>query len=124
MIWSKFKIRNLHNVLPSKNRLKKKNDFARILRQGKFYQDIFLSLRETKNDLSQTRVGFIVSKKVSKKATIRNKVKRRLREAVRDELNKLKLGKDIVFFTKKGIEDKNFWEIKEVVGKLLKRLGK
>jgi ribonuclease P protein component len=108
-------------MLPSKNRLKKKKDFANVLMRGKFFNDIFLSLKEIKNGLEQARIGFVVSKKVSKKAVIRNRVKRLLREAIRDDLNKIKSCSDIVFFTKKGIEKKNFWEIKEVVEKLLKK---
>ncbi|MBU2578838.1 ribonuclease P protein component [Patescibacteria group bacterium] len=108
-------------MLPKKNRLKKNKDFTKVIRQGKFSHSFFLSLKEAKNDLAQTRVGFVVSKKISKKATVRNKIKRWLREAVRANLDKIRSGKDIIFFTKKGIEEKKFWEIKQAVEKLLKK---
>ena len=65
----------------------------------------------------------MVSKKISKKAVIRNKVKRRLREAVRIILPRIKPCYDIIFFTRPGIEQKDFSEIKEAVSNLLSKAG-
>ena len=72
-----------------------------------------------KNDAWLKRFGFVVSKKISKNATIRNRVKRRLSEAVRAEIKNIKTGTDLVIITLPGIEKKGFPEIKEAVNSAL-----
>ena len=51
------------------------------------------------NGLSCNRFGFVVSKKVDKRAVVRNRIKRVLRESVRDFLENSN-GKDVLFLTK------------------------
>lgn len=69
-------------MLPRNNRLTKEADFNRLKKgkkiNGKFVRIFYLPSHE-----SETRVGIIVSKVVSKNASQRNKVKRAIREAVR-----------------------------------------
>ena len=108
-------------MLPEEYRLKKKKDFQKVIQKGKKTGEGFLILRSLKNKLKGTRIGFVVSQKVAKRASLRNKIKRRLREAIRPNLGKIKSGYDLIFFTKKGIEEKDFWQIKEAVIKLLQR---
>jgi ribonuclease P protein component len=78
-------------------------------------------LKFVDNNLNQTRFGFIVSQKVSKKATVRNKVKRRFRQLIRKKLKQFKKGVDIIFIAIPGIEKKDFQAIEEIMEKLLKR---
>jgi ribonuclease P protein component len=108
-------------MLPKKHRLKKKKDFEKVIKKGKGARGDFLNLKFLTNNLKVVRVGFVVGQKISKKATVRNRVKRRLREVMRINLKKIKPGYDLIFFTRKGIEEKNFWEIKEIVEQLLKK---
>jgi len=108
-------------VLPKKNRLKKKKDFEEIIKKGSFFPGSSLSLKVLRTDLGELRIGFVVSQKISKSAVVRNRIKRRLREAVRSNLAQMKKGYDIIFFSKKGVEEKDFWEIKEEIEKLLKK---
>lgn len=108
-------------MLPKKNRLKKKKDFERIFKKGKGLNGDFLFLKIAKNNLKESRFGFVVSKKVSKKAVVRNKVKRRLREAVKLKLPGVKAGIDGVLITRPGIESKTFAELKETVSELFKK---
>ncbi len=77
------------------------------------------------NGKGVSRFGFIVSKKISKKAVVRNKVKRRLRESVRLKLKNgsIKNGFDAIILTRPPIVDKSFVEIDEVVSKLLGKAG-
>ena len=105
-------------MLAKEHRLKKKKDFERVFKKGKLLAKDFLILRVAKNNLKITRVGLVVSQKVSKKAVLRNKVKRKIREAVRNNIKKINLGYDLIFFTKKGIERKSFLEIKKTVESL------
>jgi ribonuclease P protein component len=108
-------------MLPLKNRLKKKRDFETIFKKGQGFREGFLALKFIDNNSGQTRFGFIVSQKISKRAIVRNKVKRRFRQSVRKRLGEIKKGIDIVFIAIPGIEKKDFKEIEEVVEKLLKR---
>lgn len=109
-------------MLDKKNCLKKKKDFQKVIKEGKKIEKEFLVLKFFKNSFEDvTRIGFIVSQRVSKKAFLRNKIKRRLRETVKDNLGSLKLGYDIIFFTKKAIKEKDFLEIGKVVKQMLKQ---
>lgn len=109
-------------MLSKKNCLKKKKDFQKVIKEGKKIEKEFLVLKFSKNSLGDiTRIGFVVSQKVSKKAFLRNKIKRRLREIVRDNLSNLKSGYDLIFFTKKAIKEKDFLEIEKIVKQILKQ---
>lgn len=108
-------------MLPKENRLKKQRDFDRVAIENQQIPGSFLILKFSGNDTGITRVGFVVSKKVSKKAVLRNKAKRRLREAVTAELARLKPGFDLVFFTRKEIKEKEFSDIQQAVKQLLEK---
>jgi len=119
-------------MLPKVNRLKKKQDIERVFKKGEGSKEDFLVLKIAKNRLSQTRFAFIISRKVSKKAVIRNKIRRQLSEAVGTRLKKLKKerhpptthqGMDVVLIALPGLEKKDFWEMDEVVDKLFKKAG-
>lgn len=103
-------------MLPKENRLKEK-DVKRVLKDGQAFKEDFLILRIVKNNLNKTRFGFIVSKKLSKKATMRNKIRRRLSNLVKVKMKKLKKGVDGIFIAVPGLETKDFWEIEEAMNK-------
>lgn len=106
-------------MLPSKNRLTKKKDFERILGKGKGVQTDFLFMKWVFNDLKSSRFGFIVSKKVSKKAPVRNKIKRKLREIIKSRLLKIKKKVDCIFIVRSGLERKDFHKLEEIVDRVL-----
>ena len=108
-------------MLSKDSRLKKKKDFEHVFKKGKGFKEGFLFVKLVRNNLKITRFGFVVGYKVSKKAVLRNKVKRRLREAVKAELLKIKKGLDVVLVADKGLEPKNLKEIKMVVTNLFKK---
>ena len=108
-------------MLPKKNRLKKKKDFEKVFKSGKGFRDDSLILKVVKNNSGQIRFGFIVSQKISKKATIRNKIKRRISEAIRIRMERFKKGLDGILITLPGIEAKDYWEIDKTVEKLFKK---
>jgi len=108
-------------MLAKFNRLRKKKEFETVLRKGKGFKEDFLVLKAMKNNLSQTRVGLIVGVKVSKKATLRNKIKRRLKALIVTKISEIEKGVDIILIAKPGLEHKDFWEIAEILNTLLKR---
>jgi ribonuclease P protein component len=110
-------------MLPKENRLRKKNDFENVLRRGGGLKQDFLVLKLKENKLKDTRFGFIVSQKVSKKAVIRNRVKRRLREIIKLKMEEIKKGIDVVLIALPGAEKKDFSETKKEMEDLLKKSG-
>ena len=64
-----------------------------------------------RRDNYPNRFAFVVSSKIEKKAVRRNRLKRRLREAVRRLLPSLKLGHDIIIFAKKELAGKEYQQI-------------
>ena len=79
-------------------------------------------LKIVQNNLEENRFGFIVSQKVSKKAVLRNKIKRRLRDIVRQNIAKIRKGIDAALIALPGLEKKNFSETKETLNTLLKNI--
>lgn len=98
-------------MLPRLNRLTKKKDFEETYQQGKAVGGNFLLIKTKPNQEKQTRIGIVVSKKVAKKATERNKLKRRIREIVRKKNTKDKLGGDIVIIAKKPSAKASYREL-------------
>ena len=108
-------------MLPKINRIRKKKDFEKIFKNSKSFKNNVLIYRIAKNDLGINRFAFIVSKKVSKMATIRNKVRRRLSEIIRSEMKEvatsvqMKTGTDLILIALPSIETKDFPKLKEIV---------
>ena len=108
-------------MLPKQNRLCKKKDFEKVFKKGKGFKEDFLILKIVPNNLKTNRFGFLVSLKISKKATMRNKIKRRLREQVQLKLPEMKKGIDGVLIASPGLETKDFWEMEQTINKLFKK---
>jgi ribonuclease P protein component len=92
--------------LPSNHRLKGWQDFRQVYRQGKRYQSHHLIIRVLAGEADQaipTRFGISVSKKVSKKAVIRNRIKRQLKGVIRGLLPKITSGWQIIIMVKPEI---------------------
>ena len=71
-------------MLASKYRLKKKINFARIEIDGKMVQSKSFGLGiYDRKDNEPSRFGFIISTKISKKAVIRNRIKRIIADVIR-----------------------------------------
>jgi ribonuclease P protein component len=95
-------------MLASKNRLKKKINFVRIEIDGVMYQSrsfgmgVYDRSKDFEGDDNNTdsHFGFIISTKISKKAVVRNRIKRIIAEVTRARLNEIKRGLDVVFLIK------------------------
>ena len=83
-------------MLAKKYRLAKTKDIEAVAKRGqKIFSPYFL-IKIFKNDLPHSRITVIVSKKVSNKATIRNRLKRIITEQLRLNFNQIKTGLDIL----------------------------
>lgn len=109
-------------MLPKINRLKKEKDFRKILHKRESTREKFLILKILKNDSDNVRVGISVSKKISKKAVLRNKIKRRLSACLKSKMPQIKKGLDLFLIALPGLETKNFSETEEMCEALLKKV--
>ncbi|MFC1629966.1 ribonuclease P protein component [Patescibacteria group bacterium] len=108
-------------MLSQKHRLLKKKDFDRVFKKGKGVKQNFLFMKWAKNDLPVSRFGFIVGKKTSKKAPLRNKIKRRMREIIRANLSRIEKGIDIVFISRAGLTKNSFSQLEENIKTAFKK---
>ncbi len=104
--------------LPKKFRLKKQKKFDKVKRQGQVIHSPLFAVSILKGQSDGPKFGFVVSKKIDKKAVVRNKIRRWLSEAVRILLPQLHQDVYAVFFVKKDIKDANFQKIKKEINKI------
>ncbi len=110
-------------MLPQIYRLTKNKNFEWITKKGQSIYCRELGLKWIKNDLAFSRFGIVISLKVSKKATVRNKIKRRIRAIIYQSLKTIKPRYDIIISTKPEIRELDYWQIKEKLEKLFDRAG-
>jgi len=102
-------------------RLRKSSDFQRVRQQGRVVSSPLLVLAYVPSNTQGIRVGFVVSKRISKLAVKRNRVKRLLSEAIRPFLPELLGNWDVVLSVKQQGVDVNPAMLTRDVGTLLQR---
>lgn len=80
-------------------------------------------LKILENNLLYNRLGFIVSKKVDKRAVVRNRTKRRFRSCLENMSAKIKTGNDMIFLIKKEAVSKKTSEQCSLIKTMLKKEG-
>lgn len=90
-------------MLPKINRLIRADDFEKVKKEGNLVRGSFFLLSFLRNSLSFSRFGIVVSKNVSKKATERNRIKRMIRETIRQIMPSIREGFDFVIIARKSI---------------------
>ena len=104
-------VRYMHMLL-RKNRLPT-NMFEDTFKKGHvFKNDIFL-LKCVKLENNEQRFGITVSKKISKKAVIRNRLKRQIREIIKTELKNIQTGVHCTIVTQPTIIKLSYKEIEK-----------
>lgn len=104
-------------MFSKKYRLSKQKDFEKIFKAGQFINGQFIFLKNLKNKLEYSRFAFVVSSKISKKAVIRNKIKRRMRDIAQRCFQEIKPGYDIIITAKPGIDSVDYNKInQELIG--------
>ena len=91
-------------MLASRYRLKGKVNFARAEIDGKLFQSKSFGLEVfERKDNDPSRFGFIISTRISKKAVIRNKIKRIISSLLSQKIKSIREGLDVVFLIKPAI---------------------
>jgi ribonuclease P protein component len=109
-------------MIKKEHRLTKNKHFQFIYRRGKTSHSKYLTLVFVPTKIKPFKVGFSVSKKIGK-STVRNKVKRRMRECFNLLEKNFNSGFNYIYVAKKGIEEIDFWAIKKEMEYVLKKAG-
>jgi len=110
-------------MLKKDRRISKDRVFVRVMKNGKkFHSPNSIWFYLPHSDLK--KVGFIVSNKVSLKASRRNRIKRRLRSLVKDSLEKLPNGYLVIMVKRDYSKKESFVkDFKNQFEKLIGHLG-
>ena len=108
-------------MLKKVNRISKRSEFDEIRKNGKMlgFSRFFGMVMVDKKD-DELKFGVVISKKISKKAVERNKIKRRLMEVLGRNLDKFEKGKRILFLVKKEALEASVDDFEEEINKVLK----
>jgi ribonuclease P protein component len=99
-------------------RLTGRKEFAAVYTEGRSWSNSLVALRALPNNLGSNRYGFAVGKRLGG-AVDRNKVRRRLREAVRH--TPVKEGWDIVLVARQNAAAADYDTLKKATEELLAR---
>ena len=107
--------------MQKQHRLRKSKDFAAVRREGKSWADRRLVLVARRTGGEYCRFGFSVSKRVGN-AVVRNRVKRRLKEAARVELlPRIEPGWDFVVIARKDAAGADYQRLNHSLQRLFGR---
>jgi len=102
-------------MLKKENRLHLKKDFQCVFEKGNSRFNKYFGIKFLANELDFSRFAFIVSKKISKKAVVRNKVKRRLRAVVLADLKNIKTGYDVIIICLPSVLELDYHKMQQIL---------
>lgn len=101
-------------------RLRRAADFQQVRARKRSWANSLLVLNTAANELGQPRLGVVVSRRVGN-AVVRNRVRRRIREAVRLRLVDLTPSCDLVFLARAPSAAAEWSTLRGAVDELLRR---
>ena len=106
------------------NRLRDRRDFRRVFKYGKSAANRhFVLYAMVKREGGPPRVGVSISKKVSKHAVDRNRVKRLVKEVVRPLIGHIPDGRDLVIIAREPADDLDYRQVEDSLRHLFKKTG-
>ncbi|PLX27236.1 ribonuclease P protein component [Candidatus Parcubacteria bacterium] len=101
-------------------RLRKKKDIEAVFKSKISKYNKFFGLKAKENNLNYSRFTVVVGTKVSKKAVVRNRIKRRVRSVLKEEYKSLERNVDLLILALNQAENIDMKETRNSVKNLLK----
>lgn len=110
-------------MLKKQNRLSKRSDFLKLKKEGAVKQSPFFGFLYLKNEeIDKPKFGFIISKKISKRAVDRNRIKRILCEVIMTKIDFGSKKIEAIFLVKQSILKVNRKELEKEVIRVLENV--
>ena len=107
------------------NIIKESKDFEIIIHKGKFIKNKYYILYYLKNNSNKYyRFGISVGKKISNKAVVRNKLKRRLKTIIDNNKNFYQNNQDYIIIMKRSCLEASFEELENNFIDLINKVKK
>lgn len=106
-------------MLSKEYRLSDKKDIEWVFKKGYSCSHQYIRLKMARNRKKNPRFAFVVSNAVSKRAVIRNKIRRRMRAIIFQNLSKIKENFDVTIMASPQALHKNYKEIQQTLQELL-----
>jgi ribonuclease P protein component len=100
--------------------LRKSRDFRKVIEGGQREILETITARRLPNQMDVTRIGIAVTRKVGSSVK-RNRIKRRIREAIRKNASFLPSGEDVVISPRQGCMKADFKDIERDIRRLGER---
>lgn len=94
---------------------------VRFTKKNQISSNFFL-IKIAENGTDSSRFAVIVSKKIDKRAVVRNRIKRQIRHCIEENKNDLPTGRDILIVVRHDIKDKETREICEFIARIFKKI--
>lgn len=110
-------------MFPKRARLRHERDHETVRRLGRRIRDQCLSVRVVRGSATQARVAVVVSKRVDRRATERNRIKRQLRSIMARLYVRLPTNADVVVYAQPPAKQRSFADLRARLQNLLQRLS-
>ncbi len=109
-------------MLPKSGRIRLTREFERIFASRLSYSGRFMRLAFVNSEQPHSRCGIVISTKVSKRAVVRNKLRRRVRSIIAELSPKLLPPRDVVVICLPAAAKADFSEFKADLEASLSRI--
>jgi len=110
-------------MLVRSQRLRDNRDILRVLQRGRSVRTAHLKLIILANNHPQTRAAAVISKRIDKRAVVRNRNRRRVIEVIRINLAHLKSGFDILVYIQSDLSAVTSVDLEAEIMQGLHKLG-
>jgi len=102
--------------------IKSKKEFREILDKGqKISSNFFLTYIKKTEETNSLKAGFIITKKIGNAVT-RNRIRRKIKEALRVTEFESDTGISMIFIIRKAVIEKDYLNIREELDKVLRKI--